>query len=214
MVSDRHAPIGYDASHWSRRERATVVAERALTLREFLKLPEEKPALEYWEGVVTRKVSPLPDHGSVQAVFVERIYGFSRPRQLGMAFVETRFSVDSRASLVPDVSFYVRERVHLRSSGYESFWEPPDIAIEIRSPSRRIGELTRKCQRHIELGSRIVLLVEPKTRLVRRFAPGEPVSVLRGDDRIDLDVVLPGFELTVGGPFSEVFPEWLRSDPR
>jgi Uma2 family endonuclease len=32
---------------------------------------------------------------------------------------------------------------------------------------------------------------------------------LRGDDRIDLDDMLPGFDLTVGGLFDSIVPDWL-----
>lgn len=44
---------------------ATV--QTGLTLEEFLKLPEEKPALEYLDGVVTRKMAPTGPHGELQA---------------------------------------------------------------------------------------------------------------------------------------------------
>lgn len=37
-----------------------AVLNKRMTLDEFLALPEEEPALEYGEGVVTQKVSPKP----------------------------------------------------------------------------------------------------------------------------------------------------------
>ena len=39
---------------------------KRLTFEELLALPEEKPALEYFDGVVTQKVSPERDHSSLQ----------------------------------------------------------------------------------------------------------------------------------------------------
>jgi Uma2 family endonuclease len=37
-----------------------------LTLDEFLRLPEEKPALEYARGVITQKMAPMAWHGRLQ----------------------------------------------------------------------------------------------------------------------------------------------------
>jgi Uma2 family endonuclease len=49
-----------------------VVAQRLPTLEQFLCLPERKPALEYGDGVVTRKVSPKGRHSALQDELVER----------------------------------------------------------------------------------------------------------------------------------------------
>jgi hypothetical protein len=48
---------------------------------------------------------------------------------------------------------------------------------------------------------RIALLVVPTKRRVYRFDDGGGEALLADDDRIDLDRVLPGFELTVSGLF-------------
>jgi Uma2 family endonuclease len=39
-----------------------AIAQRRLTLEELLALPEEEPALEYYDGTVTQKVSPQGQH--------------------------------------------------------------------------------------------------------------------------------------------------------
>ncbi len=43
-----------------------AVTQRRMTLEEFLALPEEKPALEYEDGVVTQKMPPQGKHASLQ----------------------------------------------------------------------------------------------------------------------------------------------------
>jgi hypothetical protein len=51
-----------------------AVPQEGLTLEEFLKLPDESPALEFHHGRVTRKVSPqseaLPANPKVQESFI------------------------------------------------------------------------------------------------------------------------------------------------
>ncbi len=42
-----------------------VARRRPIALAEFLALPEEEPALEYLDGVVTQKMSPKGRHGTL-----------------------------------------------------------------------------------------------------------------------------------------------------
>ena len=107
-----------------------------MTLDEFLALPEEKPYLEYDNGVVLQKdvssdVAPQGDHGSIQAEFVIRFDQAGRQRRLGKVFSETRFVTPGWAP-VPDVSYYRRE--HIRPASRHQIGDlqiPPDIAVEI-----------------------------------------------------------------------------------
>src|SRR5215211_2386476 len=62
-----------------------------MTLEEFLALPEEKPALEYIDGVVRQKVAPKPVHASIQFFLMDVINRFARPRRLGIVLPEARF---------------------------------------------------------------------------------------------------------------------------
>jgi hypothetical protein len=39
------------------------------------------------------------------------------------------------------------------------------------------------------------------------------LRALRGDDRIDLDEVLPGFDLTVNELFASVMDDWMLEEP-
>ncbi|HEV8632979.1 MAG TPA: Uma2 family endonuclease, partial [Chloroflexota bacterium] len=64
--------------------------KQGLTLEEFLQLPEEEPALEYEDGVVTQKVSPKRRHGRLQGMLCELVNVFAQPRKLALAFTEAR----------------------------------------------------------------------------------------------------------------------------
>ncbi len=189
-----------------------AIAERTLTLEEFLKLPEEEPALEYLDGVITQKMSPQADHGWVQFWLAERFNQTARPGQLGRAFPETRFSTGQWAP-VPDVSFYTRDRIRpVARRKLGDFREPPDIAVEIVSPDQSVSSLVRKCLRYLAVGVRVALLVDPDDESIFDFRPGQPMRVLRGEDRLDLDEILPGFELTARELFDSIVPDWLQDE--
>ena len=60
------------------------------TLEEFLALPEEKPYLEWDNGVVTQKAAPQFDHASLQAEILSEFSRLGRQLKHGVAFPETR----------------------------------------------------------------------------------------------------------------------------
>jgi Uma2 family endonuclease len=183
-----------------------------MTLDEFLKLPHVKPYLEFTDGLVTQKMAAKPTHGSLQGFLWMRFNQLAGPRRLGVAFPETRF-VSQAWSPVPDVSYYRRDRIMWRGRRPPAdFFEPPDIAVEIVSPDQSVTDLVKKCLRYIALGSTVALLIDPDPETVFVFRDGQPLLLLQGDDRIDLDDVLPGFELTVGAMFDALAPDWLDDD--
>ena len=179
-----------------------AITERRLTLEEFLELPEEKPYLELWDGVVRQKVAPQWLHGGFQSMLAVLINQFARPRKLAWAFTEIR-EASGRDSLVPDLGVYRWERIPRTAAGRLTNAPPvpPDIAIEIISPGQSVAELIDKGRRYLSHGVAIVLVVHPEGETVIRLAADGSLTTLRGDDRIDLNGVLPGFELTVRALF-------------
>jgi Uma2 family endonuclease len=175
-----------------------AVTDKPLTLDEFLKLPEKKPALEFEDGRVTQKVSPKGRHSVLQLRVADFFNRFAEPRKLAFAFPELR-STYGGVSLVPDVSIFRWDRIPRTEAGIvaDDFWEPPDVAVEIVSPQQSVNRLIRRCIRFNDDGVAIALLVDPRDQSVMDFRPGALPRALRGDDRIDLSQVAPGFELTV-----------------
>jgi Uma2 family endonuclease len=183
-----------------------AITERRLTLEEFLRLPEEEPPLEYLDGRVTQKVSPQGKHGRLEGKFSELINRYAEPRKLAIAIPELRTTY-SGGSAVPDIAVYRWDRVPVDPDGTigNIFCEPPDIAIEISSPGQSVRELIEKCRWFVDHGVPIALLAHPERRWVRRFRAGAPPELLSGADRIDLDEILPGFELTVDELFATLY---------
>ena len=181
-----------------------------MTLDEFLALPEEETSLEFDDGLVTQKMAPQSDHGSLQYQFAKRLDLAGEMRELGKVFSETRF-VTSDWSPVPDVSYYRRERIEAESEDeIGDLHIPPDIAVEIVSPRQSVSEMLRKCLRYAELGVPISLVIDRTDRSVYDIRPGGHLRVLIGDDQIDLEPVLPDFNLTVSALFATVVNRWMR----
>lgn len=175
-----------------------VRVSEGIGLEEFLELPERKPALEFEEGRVLQKVSPKGKHSSLQGGLVGYINGLTIPLKMALALPELRTTFGGR-SYVPDVSVYQWHRIPVDDRGEieDDVMIPPDIAIEIRSPRQSRDRLTRRCIWYVDNGVGISLLADPRDHSLVRFLPGQASQLLTGDDRIDLNDVLPGFHLTV-----------------
>jgi Uma2 family endonuclease len=182
---------------------ATVQA--TMTLEEFLRLPERKPALEYDNGVVTQKVSPKGRHSALQSSLVEVFNRRIRPGKLGRAFTELRATY-ANLSRVPDIAVYRWDRIPRDAAGeiVDDFFEPPDIAVEIRSPGQRMTAIMRRLRSFVETGARAAVLVDPDRKSVTVVRAGGVVVELWADDVLDLSDIIPGLRLDVSAIFDEL----------
>jgi Uma2 family endonuclease len=175
-----------------------AIALRGLTLEEFLRRPERKPALEFEDGVVTQKVAPKGQHSTLQWTVAHWFNSVAKPRKLALALPELRTTY-AGASYVPDVAVYRWERIPRDAAGRiaDDFFEPPDIAVEIVSPRQSVNALVRRCLWYVAHGVQIALLVDARDESIVDFRPNQPARALRGADRVDFAPVLPGMELVV-----------------
>lgn len=77
-----------------------------LTLEEFLRLPETKPASEYIDGHVIQKPIPQGKHSLIQGELVPTINFVVKPKRLARAFPELRCTFGDR-SIVPDIAVFI-----------------------------------------------------------------------------------------------------------
>jgi Uma2 family endonuclease len=179
-----------------------------LSLKQFLRLPEAKPALEYIDGMVVQKVSPKRKHSVISSMLIVRLITDARTRKLGFAYDDMRCTFGGQ-SIVPDISFFASGRIPKDARGdfVDDIFLAPDLVIEILSPGQTIKDLSSRltwCVRH---GVRLGWLIQPTKRRVYAFRPDRPCSILEMGDTLDGDDVLPGFEL----PLAEMFG-WLLED--
>ena len=73
----------------------------------------------------------------------------------------------------------------------------PDFIAEIKSPSNSNAELLNKIGLFLEYGTRLAWFIDPATREVIKFRPGQEPETLHDPEYIDGDDVLPGFRFAV-----------------
>ena len=179
-----------------------------MTLKEFLALPETKPASEYDCGEVLRKPMPDPAHALLQIFLASLMLQATVRARLGRAATELRCTFGPRGrkrSFVPDIVYVSSERlptgniIELRALGVA-----PDLAVEILSRGQPNRRFDRKIVFYLAHGVRLVWTVDPRARTVTVLAPGAEPRTLRSGDTLDGGDVLPGFSVPVADIFAQL----------
>lgn len=148
---------------------------------------QDLPEIEYLSGRAVRKVSPKRIHAIVQvasSVILKRCAGHR-----GAVGTEWRFHLRPGTSLVPDVAFVSFERLRVLTD--EQADEPPfapDVAVEVRSPSRRPALAEEKIRYYLAHGSKLVLDVDPAERVIHAHGV-DGVRTFSGGERFAFDAV-------------------------
>jgi Uma2 family endonuclease len=83
---------------------------KPLTLDEFLKLPETKPASEFIDGQIIQKPMPQGKHSTLQLSQGADINLALKPQRIARAYSELRCTFGGR-SIVPDIVVFTWERI-------------------------------------------------------------------------------------------------------
>nr|WP_010482189.1 Uma2 family endonuclease [Acaryochloris sp. CCMEE 5410] len=130
------------------------VPSKSLTLEEFLRLPETKPASEYIEEQILQKPMPQGKHSRIQGELLAAINAVVKPERVACAFPELRCTYPSRShpadvyggrSTVPDIAVFTWSRILCDDSGEvaNAFSLAPDWTIEILSPDQSHTRVTK-----------------------------------------------------------------------
>ncbi|KYC38574.1 hypothetical protein WA1_35910 [Scytonema hofmannii PCC 7110] len=180
---------------------------QTLTLEEFLKLPETKPASEYIDGEIIQKPMPQGKHSKLQGKLVTTINNIVEEQKIALAFPELRCTFGGR-SIVPDVVVFAWERIPLDESGdiANVFAAAPDWTIEILSPDQSQTKVTGKILHCLKYGTKLGWLVDPDEKSVLVYPPGQQPELLeQPEDVLPVPDLVKDFRLTVGDLFG-----WLR----
>ena len=79
----------------------------------------------------------------------------------------------------------------------------PDLIVEVLSKGNTSKEMNRKLGEYFRAGVRLVWYVNPKQRTVRVYTAPDRSTLLREDQSLDGDDVLPGFSLSIRDWFAE-----------
>lgn len=95
---------------------------------------------------------------------------------------------------IPDVSFIPWDQIPGRKWPDDPIPEiPPDLAVEVLSPSNTPGEIRLKIRDYFKAGTRLVWVIDPKKLTARSYTSPDSSRLVGKSGSLDGGEVLPGF---------------------
>lgn len=177
-----------------------------LTFEAYLELPETKQRYEIVDGVLQMPPAPTPDHQWItQEIFV-RIRRFVESREIGvvlMAPVDLLIQREPLRTRQPDILYLnaqrtgVKGRAELR--GLQYLETPPDLVVEVLSPSNTRRDLEGKLADYRRIGVLECWLVSPEAETIEVVSLSAETNFTVGVYGIDgsLQSQIPGGGFTL-----------------
>lgn len=176
---------------------------------DLLTLPDDGWRYEVVEGVLVRMAGSSFDATTIAFNLGADLRAFARPRHLGVitgADGVYRFP-GAETGLLPDVGFVEAAKVPAIDRA-KPIPFAPDLAIEVASPSQKLGsdEMAAKARRYLQGGTRLVWVVWPERQEVdvwRAASVDRAAATLHIDDVLDGEDIVPGFTYRVADVFAD-----------
>jgi Uma2 family endonuclease len=171
-----------------------TVSTIKMTARQFLQLGEDPPGvrLELVNGEVAVSPSPIPDHSFVIPALTRILGQEIDKHDLGQLFTDVDTIFGEYDVRRPDVLYFQKSRLHL--IGEKAMEGPPDLAVEVLSPSSLKTDRNDKFKLYAAGKVKHYWIVDPKARTIEayRLRGGKYAGPMRGSGT---DIVrLPPFD--------------------
>jgi Uma2 family endonuclease len=184
---------------------SAITQQKLLTAEEFFLLPD--PGDGSQQELVRGEVITMPPPGGLHGVTCSKV-----DRKIGafidagpggtLACNDTGFVTEREPDSVrgPDIAYWTRERLGEVPVSYIE--TPPDMLVEVLSPSNTTRQIRSKLIEYFARGVRLVWVVAPEDRTLTIYRTPDEGRVLHETATVTGDDVLPGFTCRV----SELLP--------
>ncbi len=174
-----------------------IPAPDTMTLAEFLE--NDLEGYEYVKGELVPMPPATMIHGEISSKLHIRLGVHVQENRLGQLYIaETTFQLDDRA-VKPDIAFVSTDR--LPENREKASPVPPDLAVEVVSPSDKHYDVTEKALAYLRSGTRLVWVIEPVAKTVMVYRSETDFTVLNYEDTLTGENVVEGFECPVAQLF-------------
>ena len=181
-----------------------TIQTQLLTAEDLLRLYSKGVRGELIRGELCETMPCGGKHGEVVLKTGFFLGGFIIPRRLGrLAGSDSGVLLERDPDTVrePDIAYISAERLPLDVEVTGYYEVVPDLVVEVVSPGDSAREVMDKALMWLSYGTRLVWAVNPGSRTVDVYRPGERTATLGVDDALDGLDVLPGFSC----PVSDIF---------
>jgi Uma2 family endonuclease len=145
-----------------------TITERHWTIAEYLRLPEGPPYYEFEDGELIEMVRPRGKHQEIIGRLFAALDTYLRQEGLGKVWPEVAVLLTPRHVYVPDLSFLLNENLG-RFADDVAIQGPPDLVVEIISPSTASRDKAQKLRIYHAAGVPWYWLVETESLLITEY---------------------------------------------
>jgi Uma2 family endonuclease len=180
---------------------ASVTAPALLTAEEFAERPDPGYPEELVKGRVVPMAVPKPRHGEICGNAVLILGTHARERDLGRVLSNDAGVITERGPDTvrgADISFYGFARVPKGPLPDGYLETPPDLVVEVVSPTDRWPKVLAKVAEYLEAGTTVVVVLDDKRRLAHVYRADGTTRLLTDDDELSIPDLLGDFCVRVG----------------
>ena len=164
-----------------------------MTLEEFLE--NDVPGYEYAKGELIPMAPTSIEHGEISINVIRYLDRHVYEKGLGKLYTaNTTFQVGERL-MKPDVAFVSTARLDVDED--KTFPIPPDLAIEVVSPTDVHYRIVRKAFDYLNAGTRLVWVLDPVAKAVTVYRSENDIEILTHEATLSGEDVVPGFACPV-----------------
>ena len=168
-----------------------------MTLEEFIENDIE--GYEYINGELVPMAAAVILHGKISVRVIRYLDPFVHQNKLGEVYTaETSFLVGERV-MKPDVAYVASSRVPEDET--KGFPIPPDLAVEVISPTDILWNVYEKALAYLEAGTGLVWVIEPIAQTVTVFRSITDIKMLTQNEILTGEDVVEGFSCRVAQLF-------------
>ena len=168
-----------------------------MTLAEFLESDLE--GYEYVKGELVPMPPTSIEHGRISTNLFLPLVLYVRDNQLGDVYMpDTGFKVGERV-LIPDIAFLSNE--HIPDDQSKASPIPPDLAVEVVSPTDILHRVEEKAFAYLEAGTQLVWVLKPRSKTVTVYRSETDIALLTRDNTLTGENVVEGFSCQVAKLF-------------
>ena len=176
-----------------------------LTAEQLLEMSNDGFRYELIKGELTKMAPAGHTHGRIIINISTPLDTHVRVNQLGLVFAaETGFQLASNPDTVraPDVAFVHAENIKPDLDPRVYWPGAPDLAVEVISPGDIYTEVEEKVFDWLEAGTQMVIVVNPRKRVVTVYRSLTEIVVLTENDVLDGYGIVPNWSLPVKNIFA------------
>jgi Uma2 family endonuclease len=180
---------------------ASVTAPALLTAEQFAERPDQGYPEELVRGRIEPMAVPKPRHGEICSNTVIIFGAYAKDHDLGRVLSNDSGVITERGPDTvrgADISYYSFERVPKGPLPDRYLDTPPNLVVEVDSPTDRWPRILAKVAEYLNAGTTIVVVLDDKRKLAHVYRDDGTTRVLAEDEELTIPDLLGDFRVRVG----------------